>query len=246
MLHSERLEVLRSVKGGQGPRGSILWALLGLLFLTAFLPLVLTSRYLVNQARADLEFDQRSLQMAKVRHLSEWIAQFRSSSRSILKTLATGLAIDAPADYRKRVDSLAASQTLEAFPGEVRFFARNLTTGETAARAAGQAVYVGDLFRIMPVLAYARQVSEGILSGDDLVTVAATDLRQGGELKAADVGRELRLPHIGFNRAVGGFRDHHVSPDGRLLSDAEWDANVDDWLPTDAVRQEVRCGPLKH
>ena len=59
-------------------RGSILSALLGLLFLTALLPLVLTSRYLVNQARADLELDQRSLQMAKVRHLSEWIAQFRS------------------------------------------------------------------------------------------------------------------------------------------------------------------------
>ena len=31
----------------------------------------------------------------------------------------------------------------------------------------------------------------------------------------ADVGLELRLPHVGFNRAVGVFRDHHVSPDGR-------------------------------
>ncbi len=55
----------------------------------------------------------------------------------------------------------------------------------------------------------------------------------------ADVGRRLRLPHIGFNRAVGGFRDHHVSPDGRLLSDVDWQANVDDWLPTADDRAHV-------
>ena len=37
----------------------------------------------------------------------------------------------------------------------------------------------------------------------------------------AEVGLELRLPHVGFNRAVGAFRDHHVSPDGRLVDDAD-------------------------
>ena len=31
--------------------------------------------------------------------------------------------------------------------------------------------------------------------------------------------RQLRLPHVGFNRAVGTFRDRHVSPDGRLVID---------------------------
>ncbi len=48
----------------------------------------------------------------------------------------------------------------------------------------------------------------------------------------ADVGAELRLPHIGFNRSVGAFRDHHLSPDGRLLSADEWAAGVPGWLPT--------------
>ena len=55
----------------------------------------------------------------------------------------------------------------------------------------------------------------------------------------ADVGLELRLPHVGFNRAVGVFRDHHVSPDGRLVDEPTWQANVDDWLPTDDDRQHV-------
>ena len=40
----------------------------------------------------------------------------------------------------------------------------------------------------------------------------------------AEVGVELRLPHVGFNRAVGVFRDCNVSPDGRLVTDAEWAA----------------------
>ena len=55
----------------------------------------------------------------------------------------------------------------------------------------------------------------------------------------AEVGLELRMPHVGFNRAVGVFRDHHVSPDGRLVDDAEWAASVDSWLPTDDDRAHV-------
>jgi benzoyl-CoA 2,3-dioxygenase component B len=55
----------------------------------------------------------------------------------------------------------------------------------------------------------------------------------------ADVGRELTLPHIGFNRAVGAFAEHHVTPDGRIVSDAEWETNVGDWLPTDDDRAHV-------
>ncbi|HEU4841823.1 MAG TPA: benzoyl-CoA 2,3-epoxidase subunit BoxB, partial [Ilumatobacteraceae bacterium] len=55
----------------------------------------------------------------------------------------------------------------------------------------------------------------------------------------AEVGLELRLPHVGFNRAVGGFRDHHVSPDGRLVDDATWAASVDGWLPTADDRAHV-------
>ena len=55
MPNTEPIEALKRLEGSGKSRGSILSALLGLLFLTAFLPLVLTSRYLVNQARADLE-----------------------------------------------------------------------------------------------------------------------------------------------------------------------------------------------
>jgi benzoyl-CoA 2,3-dioxygenase component B len=43
---------------------------------------------------------------------------------------------------------------------------------------------------------------------------------------------ELRLPHRGFHRAIGNFGEVRVSPDGRIVSQAEWDAEHHRWLPT--------------
>jgi benzoyl-CoA 2,3-dioxygenase component B len=53
-------------------------------------------------------------------------------------------------------------------------------------------------------------------------------------IRAAGVDAEIRLPHRGFNRAIGGFAEARVSPDGRVLSQAEWDARRREWLPTEA------------
>ena len=55
----------------------------------------------------------------------------------------------------------------------------------------------------------------------------------------AGVDVVLRLPHGGFNRHVGTFRDHHVTPDGRIVDDAGWAAGVDRWLPNGADRAHV-------
>ena len=50
---------------------------------------------------------------------------------------------------------------------------------------------------------------------------------------------ELRLPHRGFHRAIGAFADLRVSPDGRVLTEAEWQAKHHEWLPTDEDRAYV-------
>ena len=55
----------------------------------------------------------------------------------------------------------------------------------------------------------------------------------------ATAGLQLTLPHLGFNRAVGEFSGHRVSPDGRLITEDEWAAGVDGWLPTEADRAHV-------
>jgi benzoyl-CoA 2,3-epoxidase subunit B len=43
---------------------------------------------------------------------------------------------------------------------------------------------------------------------------------------------QMRLPHRGFHRAIGNFAELRVSPAGRLVSQAEWDAGHPCWLPT--------------
>ena len=63
--------------------------------------------------------------------------------------------------------------------------------------------------------------------------------RWNRSITEAGVDFELRLPHIGFNRNVGTFRNHHVSPDGRLVSDDDWNANAAEWLPSDDDKAHV-------
>jgi benzoyl-CoA 2,3-epoxidase subunit B len=55
----------------------------------------------------------------------------------------------------------------------------------------------------------------------------------------AEVGRELKLPHVGFNRAVGVFATHRVTPDGSVVDLDQWSAGVDGWLPTASDREFV-------
>jgi benzoyl-CoA 2,3-dioxygenase component B len=55
----------------------------------------------------------------------------------------------------------------------------------------------------------------------------------------AGLGHRLELPHVGFHRAVGSFAGSRISPDGRLLSEAEWAAGVPAWLPGESDREHV-------
>ncbi|MCZ6544230.1 MAG: hypothetical protein O6913_00805 [Chloroflexi bacterium] len=49
-------------------------------------------------------------------------------------------------------------------------------------------------------------------------------------IRAAGVEFELRLPHVGFSREIGAFAGARMSPEGVLLSEAEWEASCGEWL----------------
>ncbi len=53
------------------------------------------------------------------------------------------------------------------------------------------------------------------------------------------IDARLTLPHRAFHRAIGGFADVRVAPAGTVVSQAEWDARHQDWLPTEADRAYV-------
>jgi benzoyl-CoA 2,3-dioxygenase component B len=68
---------------------------------------------------------------------------------------------------------------------------------------------------------------------DDYVADCARGVARWNQvIKNHGIDFELRLPHRAFHRAIGAFADVKVSPDGRPLSEAEWDARHRDWLPT--------------
>jgi benzoyl-CoA 2,3-dioxygenase component B len=46
------------------------------------------------------------------------------------------------------------------------------------------------------------------------------------------VAFRFTLPHIGFNRRIGSFAGHCISPQGQVMSEADWNAQKHDWLPS--------------
>jgi len=58
-------------------------------------------------------------------------------------------------------------------------------------------------------------------------------------IEKSGVGFRLRVPHKAFNRKIGTFAGVHVSPDGHVVSDLKWQANLPDWLPSEADRAFV-------
>jgi benzoyl-CoA 2,3-dioxygenase component B len=59
-------------------------------------------------------------------------------------------------------------------------------------------------------------------------------------LRERGVDFTLRVPHKAFNRQIGPLASARISPDGRVVSEAEWQANVRSWLPTDEDRAFVQ------
>jgi benzoyl-CoA 2,3-epoxidase subunit B len=46
----------------------------------------------------------------------------------------------------------------------------------------------------------------------------------------AGIDFEISQPHKAFNRRVGEFSNLHASPDGEVISEADWNAGQDQWL----------------
>jgi benzoyl-CoA 2,3-dioxygenase component B len=104
-------------------------------------------------------------------------------------------------------------------------------------------------YRLVPECAddevRTREVTELAALNETLREDYIEDCQKGVErwnrtLADAHIDVRLRLPHVGFHRAVGTFRGHHVSPDGRVLSEEEWITSASRWLPSDGEREHVK------
>jgi benzoyl-CoA 2,3-dioxygenase component B len=58
-------------------------------------------------------------------------------------------------------------------------------------------------------------------------------------IEKAGIPFRLQTPHKAFHRNIGALAGVKVAPDGRVVSEAEWAARVNDWLPSGTDRAFV-------
>jgi benzoyl-CoA 2,3-dioxygenase component B len=58
-------------------------------------------------------------------------------------------------------------------------------------------------------------------------------------IEKAGLALRLEVPHKAFHRKIGTLSQLRVSPDGRVIGEAEWNASVGAWLPSAADRAFV-------
>jgi benzoyl-CoA 2,3-dioxygenase component B len=51
-------------------------------------------------------------------------------------------------------------------------------------------------------------------------------------IEKAGIDFRITQPHKGFNRKIGEFAGHHISPSGEVMSAEAWAARKDEWLPS--------------
>ncbi|MBN9463251.1 MAG: benzoyl-CoA 2,3-epoxidase subunit BoxB [Burkholderiales bacterium] len=87
----------------------------------------------------------------------------------------------------------------------------------------------------VPMLNALNEVLRDDYIKDSMAGVA----RWNKVIEKAGIPFRLQVPHKAFNRQIGTLAGVRVSPEGRVVSEAEWKANVDRWLPSEADRAYV-------
>ena len=75
---------------------------------------------------------------------------------------------------------------------------------------------------------------------DDYITDSKGGVARWNKvIEKAGIPFRLTTPHKAFHRNIGTLSGVKVAPDGRVVSDHEWNAGVEQWLPTDVDRAYV-------
>jgi len=93
--------------------------------------------------------------------------------------------------------------------------------------------------RIVKKAVPALQALNERLRQDYIEDCARGVLRWNKAIERVGIQFEMKLPHRAFDRQIGAFAGTRVSPDGKVLSEAEWTVHKDKWLPTAEDRAYV-------
>jgi len=59
-------------------------------------------------------------------------------------------------------------------------------------------------------------------------------------IKRHKIDFEFKLPHRAFHRAIGNFSEIKASPDGKIVTEADWTHHHGDWMPSEEDRAFVQ------
>ena len=91
---------------------------------------------------------------------------------------------------------------------------------------------VGDAAQVVEVPALSALNAR---LADDYIADCENVLRRWNRvLEVHNIDRRLSLPHRAFHRAVGEFAAVRATPEGRLISEAQWARRQAQWLPSQA------------
>src|SRR3954451_23451760 len=93
----------------------------------------------------------------------------------------------------------------------------------------------GLVVREVPMLNALNEVLRDDFIKDSVAGVG----RWNKVLEKAGVPQRLVVPHKAFNRRIGALAGIRMSPDGRVVSEDEWQAHEAEWLPSAADRAFV-------
>jgi len=75
---------------------------------------------------------------------------------------------------------------------------------------------------------------------DDYITDSVSGVdRWNRVITKAGIPFKLSVPHKAFHRNIGALSGTKISPEGRVVSESEWNAKVGEWLPTAEDRAYV-------
>lgn len=78
-----------------------------------------------------------------------------------------------------------------------------------------------------------------VLRDDYMKDSTAGVKRWNKVISKAGIDFELKVPHKAFHRNIGTLSDVNVSPEGDVVTQEQWNAHVDQWLPSDEDREFV-------
>ncbi len=75
---------------------------------------------------------------------------------------------------------------------------------------------------------------------DDYIKDTVSGVKRWNKvIEKAGLDFRLTVPHKAFHRNIGPLREFKISPDGEVLSEAQWASHVDQWLPSEQDREYV-------